>query len=167
MLMSLNRYRIMRYGGTDYNEHLNSLGDIVRNTASKKNDGNKWMWTEFESTLGQLRAARIGDNGRYVVEAYKNDPKLDNKYITTENPGTIPATKSEYKNLDWYDNHKGEWTDLNWAETEENMHKGGVKDASDRMSSFRNNYFSSQSARDHQAVMTDFQDMETKVKGCR
>ena len=167
MLMLLNRYRIMRYGGTDYNEHLDSLGNIVRNTAAKKNDGNKWMWEQFESTLGQLRAARIGDNGRYVVDAYKNDPQLDNKYITTENPGTNPATKSEYKNIDWYDNHKGEWTDLNWAETEENMHKGGVKDASDKMSNFRNSYFSSQSARDHQAVMNDFQAMETKVKGCR
>ncbi|KAL6850822.1 hypothetical protein ACO1O0_007948 [Amphichorda felina] len=162
-----NPYRFLKYGGTDYNDYLDKLGDTVKNTAkSKKNDSNKWMFEQFESTVKQIRAARIGDNGRFVVEAYKNDNKMDNKYMVTENPGTNPATKDEYKNLDWFENHKGTWIEFDWAGTQYEMTKNGVKDAGTKMNDFQTNYYSSQSAQDHLAVMNDFEQMESKVKGC-
>ena len=94
-------YRFLKHGGTEYNDFLGELGDIVRNTTkSKKNASNKWMFDLFESTLKQIRAARIDDNGRFLVQKYKDNKDMDNKYLVTEDPGTNPATKNEYKNLD-------------------------------------------------------------------
>lgn len=78
----------------------------------KKDDSSKWMFEQFEDTLKQIRAARIGDNGRYVVDAYKADTAMDNKHMVTESPGTNPATKPEFKGLDWFENHKGEWIEF-------------------------------------------------------
>ncbi|KAH7317093.1 hypothetical protein B0I35DRAFT_479868 [Stachybotrys elegans] len=164
-----NPHRFVMDGGTDYSEWLGRLGDTVMFVANsgKKNDGNKWMFEQFESTLKQLRAARIGDNGRYVVDAYKKDSTMDNKYMVTENPGTNPATKNEYKGLDWYDNHKETWIELNWAETQYQMEKGGVKNADAKMAAFRDRFFASESAKKHQAVMNEFELIENKLKGCR
>ncbi|KAI6778524.1 uncharacterized protein J7T54_005048 [Emericellopsis cladophorae] len=161
-------YKFLKYGETNYNDWLGQLGDIVQSTAkAKKSDANKWMFEEFQNTVKQIRAARIGDNGRFVVAEYKKNASMDNKNMVTDNPGTNPATKSEYKNLDWYENHRGEWIEFNWAETQNEMDKNGVKEADKKMATFRNKYFESESARQHQAVMNEFELIERKVTGCR
>lgn len=117
------------------------------------------------------RVARTGDNGRFVVAAYKNDKTMDNKHIVTSSPGINPATKDEYKNLDWYENHRGEWTEFLWTDTQAEMGKDmGKADAQTKMDAFRHAYYKSAdtgpAAREHLAVMNDYEFMAGKVKGC-
>lgn len=73
------------------------------------------MCKQYESTVQQINAARISENSRFVVKASGNDSTVVNKHIVTEDLGTYSATKDEYKNLDWCNNHKSKWVKLYWA----------------------------------------------------
>ncbi|KAH7320965.1 hypothetical protein B0I35DRAFT_407983 [Stachybotrys elegans] len=160
-------YHVMKNAGIDYNAFIGKLGDLVQQTAnSKKTPSNAWMFDEFHKTVKAINVARAGDHGPFAIT--EANSKLGNQWVVTRNVGSNPALKPEYKNVDWFDNTKKPWSEVDWAATQAKMERAGIKDADQKVTAARNAiYGNGGEAANHLAVMQSFQNMETKITNCK
>ncbi|KAI9148912.1 hypothetical protein HJFPF1_10956 [Paramyrothecium foliicola] len=158
-------YRVMKYSNANYNEFLVDLGDLVQQTASsKKTAANAWMFEEFDKTVKAINVARAGDHGPFAIREAR--ARLGAHLVITRNVGVNPALNPAYNHVDWYENARDPWVEVDWAATQEEMERAGIRDAAERITTARNEIYADGEARQHLDVIESFREMERKSTSC-
>ncbi|CAM1508946.1 Fc.00g026850.m01.CDS01 [Cosmosporella sp. VM-42] len=152
-------HRILRTATGDYMDCINKVGDLVANAgAAGKNTGdNKKLFERFLETTTLIKTARVGDHGKWLIDAAEKDLNPQGIDVEKENVGSghNPADASKtWQTVDWEKtmSNRGDRSELEMllitGETREKFYDNDKK------------------ASDHRVVMQSFEIVENKARGC-
>ncbi|KAL6689753.1 hypothetical protein J3F84DRAFT_391362 [Trichoderma pleuroticola] len=156
-------YRIIDQGPDDYNQSIDKVGDVVEKAAKAgKNTGdNKKLFERFAQTTAQIKTARVGDHGPYLIAAAENRLKPLGIDVVKERVGSSghnPADPSKT------------WETVDWEQTMAGAIAGGEYSELEIMAitdKTREDFYSADdTARDHRTVIQSYEIVENKVNGC-
>ncbi|KAK2743575.1 hypothetical protein FQN55_007173 [Onygenales sp. PD_40] len=151
-------YKFLKGADGDYNAYIEKVGKVVNEGAKHRTPDNKELWDKFDDALEKLRVARVGDHGKFLIEAA--DAKLGSKMeIKRQNLGNNPVDPSE------------KWETVDWAATEDAAKKKGVADYESLIKGFKDEFYdkstpAGRKADDHLVVMKSFKLVEDQAR-CR
>ncbi|KAI1177578.1 hypothetical protein F4777DRAFT_198454 [Nemania sp. FL0916] len=155
-------YRIIYKGDADYVDSINKVADVVAKASAdgKNTAATKQLFERFSETTTQIKTARVGDHGPYLIAA--TEQKLNPKGITVvkEKVGTgqnpVDASKV-WETVDWEKTMEGPVTAKKYTEAEI------LKITDDTKEEF---YNGDSTAQDHRVVIQSYDIAENKAKGC-
>ncbi|KAJ8130533.1 hypothetical protein O1611_g3095 [Lasiodiplodia mahajangana] len=155
-------YRFILNGEKQYVRSIRQVGNLVAKAGSEgKNTGaNKALFEMFAATTTQIKNARIGDTGPYLVTRAENElnPRGITVYTESIGPGHSPADPTRiWKTVDW------EKT-MSQAVASGKFTKGQIMQITGAV---RSEYYNTNTnANEHRIVIKAFKTSETKAKGC-
>ncbi|KAI1271019.1 hypothetical protein F5Y07DRAFT_44932 [Xylaria sp. FL0933] len=155
-------YKFIKGGDKNYVRTIRRIGNVVATAGSDgKNTGtNKALFEMFASTTTQIKNARIGDTGRFLVTRAENElnPRGITVYTESISPGHSPADSTRV------------WTTVDWEKTMSQAVASGKFTKGQVMqitAEVRSEYYREiREANDHRVVLKAFKTAETKAKGC-
>lgn len=164
-VMNYSPYRIMKGTNNDYLAFIEELGDLVQTAANtKKTPQNEWMFKEFRKALDQVNIARAGDHGPHALKEARS--KLGSQFVKSNKVGYNPALKPEYSNVQWWEDSREVWSEVDWDTTQKDL-KGANPTLAATVPDVRERFYdTNDQARSHMTVMTGFKEMDAKIKPC-
>lgn len=147
-------YKAIRGGTEDFIKYIRELENVVIKTASKKTATSAHLWDEFNTVLDKIQEARIGDHGRHVISAAQTKlPALDPRIVIMRkdlgyNPISVPLTK---------------WQVIDWEVT---AARSGVDNFETLKDEFEEDYYNSETAKDHRVVIRAYEEMKDHLSAC-
>lgn len=145
----------------EYNDYILKISQKVNDAwQTKKNDYNKHLWENFDSTREKISVARAGDHGPYLINAARTSLG-GTMTIRTQNLGSNPTTGDSWKTVDW-------------KETAKEAKAKGVADADTRIRDFLNDWYRGtqndddhRNARSHHQVIRSYKRVADRTLSCR
>ncbi|KAL7912395.1 hypothetical protein GGI35DRAFT_467542 [Trichoderma velutinum] len=157
-------YRIIDQDSDDYNQSIDRGEDVVEKAAKagKSMGDNKKLFERFAQTTSQIKTARVGDHGPYLINAAEKRLKPLGIDVVKENVGSSghnPADPSKtWETVDWKRTMAGAIAGGEYSEQE-------IMAITDKM---REDFYSDddRTPRDHRTVIQSYEIVENKVNGC-
>ncbi|KAI0508949.1 hypothetical protein F5B22DRAFT_638338 [Xylaria bambusicola] len=157
-------YKFILAGKDNYVNSLRKVASVVTKAGSEgKNTGtNKAFFEMFAATTTQIKNARIGDTGPYLIARAEDKlhPRGITVYTESISPGHSPADPTRiWKTVDW------EKT-MSQAVASGKFTKGQIMQITAQV---RSDYYKDTTdtrANEHRVVIKAFKTAETKAKGC-
>ncbi|KAH7116607.1 hypothetical protein B0J13DRAFT_681229 [Dactylonectria estremocensis] len=152
-------YRYIKDGNRDYVKCVTRVGDVVAKavTDGKKTSDNAWLFDRFNECTEQIRFARVGDHGPFLIaEAQDKLPKDITVKKETVGPGQNPLDPTrKWETVDW------EKTMSDAVSSKYDMEKLQTitQDVKDR-------FYLDTTAQEHRAVIQAYASVDAKIKGC-
>ncbi|UKZ68123.1 uncharacterized protein TrAtP1_009159 [Trichoderma atroviride] len=156
-------YRMIYQGNENYNASIDKVGKVVEKAAKAgKNTGdNKKLFQRFAQTTTQIKTARVGDHGPYLIDAAEkrlNPLGIDVVKDSVGSLGHNPADPSKaWQTVDWEQTMSGAIAGGEYSELEISVVTDHVRE---------DFYSKEKTARDHRVVMQSFEIAENKANGC-
>ncbi|KAM0510821.1 hypothetical protein ACHAPE_010504 [Trichoderma viride] len=156
-------YRMIYQGTENYNDNIEKIGGAVEKAAKAggNTEDNIKLFQRFAQTTAQIKTARVGDHGPYLIDAAETRLKPLGIDVVKESVGSLghnPADPSKvWKTVDWEQTMAravagGEYSELEISVVTDHMREDF--------------YLEEQQAREHRAVIQSFEIVENKANGC-
>ncbi|KAF2966458.1 hypothetical protein GQX73_g7082 [Xylaria multiplex] len=154
-------YRIIHKGDEDYMRSIIRVTDLVKKAADdgKNTDANKQLFQRFADTTMQIKTARVGDHGPYLISATENALRERGIHVEKESVGSGHSPIDPMRT----------WETVDWEKTMSQAVSSGSfsnDDVKKIMSEVRTEFYKDDTASAHRAVIRAFETSESKAKGC-
>ncbi|KAJ4316381.1 hypothetical protein N0V84_007896 [Fusarium piperis] len=152
-------FKAMKGAGNNYNEFIVEVGEVVALASKHKDAGNQHLFDQFQSCLDQIKVARTGDHGAYLIEATERDlGKKHGMEIKTMDLGVNPISDPPER-----------WLTVDWMATSVAARKAGITNSDQLITDFRKKWYDeNEVAAKHRAVITSYKRVDNMMgKWCR
>ncbi|KAF7553009.1 hypothetical protein G7Z17_g3939 [Cylindrodendrum hubeiense] len=152
-------YKYINDGGDDYVKGITQIGDVVAKvvTDGKKTSDNEWLFDRFNQCTEQIRLARVGDHGPYLIAEAKDKLPSDITVKTEPvGPGQNPLDPTR------------KWETVDWETTMSDAvsSKYEMAKLEKIMQDVKDKFYREDSPRKHKIVIQAYASVDAKVKGC-
>ncbi|RSL72595.1 hypothetical protein CEP53_000993 [Fusarium sp. AF-6] len=152
-------FKAMKTTSANYNKFILDVGEVVAASSKHKDATNQHLFDQFQSCLDQLKVARTGDHGPYLLEhARERLGKAKGMEIKTMDLGVNPVSDPPER-----------WSTVDWAATSLAARKAGITDSDKLINDFRKKWYSDdRTAGQHHAVIKSFKRVDDMMgRWCR
>ncbi|KYK60892.1 hypothetical protein DCS_02031 [Drechmeria coniospora] len=153
-------FKVLKYGTSDYTTCIKRIGDlVVKAKVDKMTKENAHLFDRFAETTSLIVKARVGDHGRWLIDAAEKNLKPQNIEVVRESipPGYNPSEVDK------------KWETVDWEKTIAGALDGGAHSPQEVLlltSNMKEEFYANAKSHDHRVTIEAFSSVEKKVNGC-